>query len=176
MEGVSRRPGRRAALSLTIFVAAAISLTPVRAGAPPPTDTAPCTRAQTRTALNSFVTAFNQGDFARLDSLFADEPAFQWFSSQHPGRRLGAEAKRRDTLIPYLRRRHARDEEFRLRAFNFSGNSARWSNFWFEALRSADGFGDGDWRRVVGKGAAICDQGSPQLIVLSLGRPEPAGS
>jgi len=140
-----------------------------------PTDTSPCTRGQTRSAFNSFIANFNRGAFAKLDSLFAEEPDFQWFSSPHPGRRLGAEAKNRDTLIPYFRWRHAKDEEFRLLAFNFSGNARRWSNFWFEAIRRADGFNDGKWRGMPGKGAAICEQGSPRIIVLSLGGPAPGG-
>lgn len=162
--------GWRAALvllaSLAIAVAAADTARPAMA---PPTDTSPCTRAQTGTALDSFVAYFNRGASAKLDSLFAAEPAFQWYSSPHPGRRLGARAKDRDSLIPYFRRRHARGEELRLLAFNYSGAARHWSNFWFEALRRADGFNDGRWRGVVGKGAAICEQGSPRIIVLSLG-------
>ena len=136
----------------------------------PPRDTSPCTRSQTHAAFNAFFTDFNQGRFARLDALFADEPAFQWYSSPAPGRRLNRAAMQRRTLIPYFRRRHERHEEFRLLAFNFVGNSGHWSNFWFEGLRSADGFNDGHWRGMTGKGAAICDQGTAQFIVLSLGR------
>lgn len=135
----------------------------------PPTGTSPCTRGQTHAAFNSFFRDFNRGRFAALDSLFADEPAFQWYSAPAPGRRLNRAAMRRRTLIPYFRRRHQRHEEFRLLAFNFVGNSRHWSNFWFEGLRSADGFNHGRWRGMTGKGAAICDQGRARFIVLSLG-------
>lgn len=117
--------------------------------------------------LRSFVAAFDRGSFAKLDALFAAEPAFQWYSSPAPGRRLGAEAKRRDTLIPYFRRRHAEGDRLRLLAFHWNGMSSHWSNFAFD-LRRSEPRGDG-WFRTEGKGAAVCDEGDPRLIVLTLG-------
>jgi hypothetical protein len=137
------------------------------ASAAPPTSTEPCSRADTRSALRSFVGAFNGGSFEKLDALFALEPDFQWYSTPAPGQRLGADAKRRDTLVPYFRRRHAAGDRFRLRTFDWVGKSPHWSNFGFLALRSkpqADG-----WIRSESKGAAICDEGRPSLITLSLG-------
>lgn len=172
MRGFRAQARHAALIFLAICAVTAGTASPIRAL---PTATSPCTRGQTHAAFNSFIASFNQGDFAKLRSLFAEEPDFQWFSSPHPGRRLGAEAKNRDTLIPYFRRRHARDEEFRLLAFNFAGNARRWSNFHFEAIRRADGFNDGKWRGMPGKGAAVCEQGSPQIIVLSLGGSVPGG-
>lgn len=162
----------RAALALlaSVLIAGAAAARPIAAS---PADTSPCTRAQAAAAFESFVAYFNRGAFAKLDALFAAEPAFQWYSSPHPGRRLGAGAKDRDTLIPYFRRRHASNDELRPFAFYFSGNSRRWSNFWFEALRRADGFDHGRWRGVIGKGAMVCERGSPRIIVLSLGGPAP---
>gem|GEM_PF-5942036 len=47
-------------------------------GAAVPTSTSPCDRADTKGVLRSFVSAFNGGSFAKLDALFAPEPAFQW--------------------------------------------------------------------------------------------------
>jgi hypothetical protein len=139
------------------------------AGAAPPTNTEPCDRASTSSALRSFIGAFNGGSFEKLDALFASEPDFQWYSAPAPGQRLGADAKRRDTLVPYFRRRHAAGDRFRLRTFDWNGKSPHWSNFGFVALRSkphADG-----WIRSESKGAAICDDGRPSLITVSLGGP-----
>jgi len=142
------------------------------ASAAPPTNTQPCDRDSTRSALRSFIGAFNGGSFEQLDALFAQEPHFQWYSAPAPGQRLGADARRRDTLVPYFRRRHAAGDRLRLRTFDWNGKSAHWSNFGFVALRSkpqADG-----WIRSESKGAAICDGGRPTLITISLGgRPLP---
>lgn len=132
-----------------------------------------CSRGQTRQALDSFVVAFNRGDYAALDSLFAQPPAFRWYSSPKPGQRIGAAAKRRDTLIPYFRTRHARQDRLRLLVFGFTGRAARWSNLWFEMRRSAADFRQGKWIESPGKGAVACDGGSTQFIVVSLGGPAP---
>jgi hypothetical protein len=136
------------------------------ASAAPPTTTEPCSRTDTSNALRSFVGAFNDGSFEKLDALFAQEPDFQWYSTQAPGQRLGVEAKNRGTLIPYLRRRHAAGDEFRLRSFRWNGRSAHWSNFGFLALRKNP---RGGWLRSEGKGAAICDGEDASLIVLTFG-------
>lgn len=142
------------------------------ASAAPSTNTEPCSRDSARSALRSFIDAFNGGSFEKLDALFAQEPDFQWYSAPAPGQRLGADAKRRGTLIPYFRSRHAAGDRFRLRTFDWNGRSAHWSNFGFLALRSkpqTDG-----WIRSESKGAAICGGGRPNLITISLGgRPLP---
>lgn len=135
--------------------------------------TSPCPRGQTRQALDSFVVAFNRGDYAALDSLFAQPPAFRWYSSQKLGQRIGAAAKRRGTLIPYFRTRHARQDRLRLLAFEFTGRAARWSNLSFEMRRSAADFRQGKWIESLAKGAVVCDGGSAQFIVMSLGGPAP---
>jgi hypothetical protein len=137
------------------------------ASAAPPTTTEPCGRTDTRSALRSFVGAFNAGSFERLDALFAQEPNFQWFSALAPGQRLGADANRRETLLPYFRRRHAAGERFRLKTFDWNGKYAHWSNFGFVALRSKPQ--RSGWIRSESKGAVICEGGDPRLITLSLG-------
>jgi hypothetical protein len=132
-----------------------------------------CSRGETREALDSFVVAFNRGDYAALDLLFAQPPVFRWYSSPKPGQRIGAAAKRRGTLIPYFRTRHARQDRLRFLAFGFTGRAARWSNLWFEMRRSAADFRQGKWIESPGKGAVACDGGSAQFIVMSLGGPAP---
>ena len=106
------------------------SLASVASGSP--TDAPPCGRSPTR---HGFV-AFDRGDYAKLDSLFATKPDFQWYSSPPPGRRLGRAAGDRDTLIPYIRRRHARHDRLCLLTFHFTGRARHWSNFWFELRRA----------------------------------------
>jgi hypothetical protein len=156
--------------ALLCFLGLAVA-SPALARAPgsPPTDTAPCSREATRAAVHSFFDAFEAGDFARLDSLFAPEPAFQWYSTPAPGRRQREASQRRNTLIPYLRRRHAKGDRLHLDAFHWTGRSPHWSNFWFEAQRSAPAVEKGRWFSADGKGAAVCDGGAAQLIVLTFG-------
>lgn len=161
----------RAAAVLCILALASAAPALARAPNPPPTDSAPCSREQTRAAVHSFFTSFAAGRFARLDSLFAPEPAFQWYASPAPGPRLRQAAQRRNTLIPYLRRRHAAGDRLQLRAFHWTGRSPHWSNFWFEARRSTPAADGGRWLRADGKGAAVCDAGAAQLIVLAFGAP-----
>ena len=133
-----------------------------------------CASAETRAALASFVDAHNRGDSERLDSLFAEEPGFEWYSTSAPGERLGQEAKRRRTLIRYFERRHAAGDRFVLRSFGFNGNAAGhgggYGNFEMRLRRRVPGFRRGDWFRSWGKGAAICGGGdSVRFIVISLG-------
>jgi len=164
----------RTALLVTVLVAATLGFAGRAVAAAPssvPTDTVACGREATRAAVRTFFTAFNAGDFARLDALFAPEPAFQWYSTPAPGERLGPPARRRETLIPYLRRRHARGDRFDLDAFHWNGRSSHWSNFAFEARGSSPAFHGGNWFRADGKGVAVCGTGAAQLIVLTFGEP-----
>lgn len=157
---------QKAVLVLVLLVAAPLA---APASAESPSDTTPCSQLQTRGAVRSFVAHFNHGAYAKLDSLFAPKPLFQWYSSPRPGERLNRAARRRSTLIPYFRARHSARDELRLMAFHWTGKAAHWSNFWFEMLRSVPGYRGSKWFGLTGKGAAICDAGSPQFIVISLG-------
>ena len=130
-----------------------------------------CRAGDIRRALASFVSAYDRGDRRRLDSLFAEEPEFEWYSTNGPGRRLGGEAKQRRTLLPYFEARHARHDRLAWRSFQFNGGTRRYGNFQFGMWRSADGFNRGGRFPVWGKGAAICDRHSTRFIVLSFGVP-----
>jgi hypothetical protein len=167
---VSRgRPAARLSCSLCLLALVAVALPAAGGAAAPPTSTFPCGRGETRSALRGFAAAFDGGDFARLDRLFAPEPAFQWYSSGRPGRRLGAAAKRRDTLVAYFRRRHGAGDRFRILSFHWNGRSRHWSNFAFDLRRRIPHRGGFAWAEVPGKGAAICEGVVPRLIVLTLG-------
>lgn len=113
--------------------------------------------------------AFNRGDAEALDSIFAGEPAFQWYSSPAPGRRFRRASMRRRTLVPYFEARHADNDRMRLRRFSFSGRFSDNSGFGFAVNRRADSFRDGKWFVAQSKGAVICTDGEAQIFVMSLG-------
>lgn len=130
-----------------------------------------CTGGGVREALASFVGAYNRGHYQKLDSLFAEEPDFEWYSTNGPGGRLTRKARQRGTLISYFEARHARHDRLAWRSFQFNGNAPRYGNFQFAMWRSTSGFNSGDRFPVLGKGAAICDEDSTRFIVLSFGVP-----
>jgi hypothetical protein len=135
---------------------------------------ASCSKRVTREAFTEFLTAFNRGDVSGLDSLFALEPKFQWYSSPAPGRRLNRASFRRKTLADYFRARHRDGDRMRLRSFHFNGRSSSWSNFSYHLDRQTTSFYEGAWFQTIGKGALECSTGNPQIIVMSLGGPEPS--
>jgi hypothetical protein len=132
-----------------------------------------CTAVQTRSALVSFMAAFNAGNYGRLDAVFAGPSWFRWYSSSAPGMRFDPQAQMRNTLVAYFRARHAQRERFRLVSFKFNGNSLGYGNFNWKMKRSAGDFRDGAWFMVEAKGAALCEGASTRFIVMSVGAPEP---
>ena len=130
-----------------------------------------CTATQTRSALTSFVAAFDAGNYRRLDALFAGPTWFRWYSSSRPGERFDPEARKRDTLLTYFRLRHAKQDRFRLLSFVFNGNSVGFGNFVWKAKRSADDFRGGAWFTVDAKGAILCEGASVRFTVMSIGAP-----
>jgi hypothetical protein len=131
-----------------------------------------CTAKQTRSALTSFMTAFDASNYRRLDTLFAGPSWFRWYSSSAPGERFDPEARKRDTLVSYFRTRHAKRDRFQLVSFAFTGNSLGFGNFIWKMKRSAGDFRDGAWFTVEAKGAALCEGASTRFIVMSVGAPE----
>jgi hypothetical protein len=159
-------------------VLATLALASLAATGTGATVASPCGRDSLRTAVGAFVSSFNAGDSLRLDALFADEPAFGWYSSGPPGLRTRAAAANRATLGAYFRSRHRRQDRLRLIAFRFTGNSPGYGNFTLVLKRSAADYRRGAWFRLVGKGAAICSDAPPEpvrFIVVSLGGPLRAG-
>jgi len=134
-----------------------------------------CTANATRTALASFIVAFNRGSYAKLDTLFARPPLFQWYASNAPGLRRTATAHDRNSLIAYFRARHLRRDRLRLVRFTFNGNAGGNGNFVFKLKRSASDYRRGAWFGLIGKAASVCSddafQQPVQLIVVSLGGP-----
>ena len=124
-----------------------------------------CAAQQTRETWVSFLGAFTQGSYVRLDSLFAEAPVFGWYSSNLPGLRRTTAARNRGTLIEYFRTRHAKRDRLRLVSFTYNGNG----NFTYKLRRSARDYQGGAWFGLSGKGALICSGVSPQLTVVSVG-------
>lgn len=126
-----------------------------------------CTASATRAAWVAFLRAFNQGDYQRLDTLFARTPEFGWYSSNAPGLRNLTAAKNRVTLISYFRARHARHDRMQLLAFAYHDDG----NFTYRLRRSASDYKSGAWFKLIGKGAVTCTDAGTRLIVVSVGGP-----
>jgi hypothetical protein len=165
------RSGRQIATVASCL--AAIGLLVVGSGASPAASRSHCTGATARAAVTAFIHAFNRGDYEALDAMFADEPDFEWYSSGGPGRRLGSDAKRRENLDTYFRTRHRVDDRLGLVSFDFNGDSGRYGNAGLTLRRSTAHFRHGDWFQIAAKGALICAADSTQLIVMTLGEPQP---
>ena len=105
-----------------------------------------CTRAQTTTLVNRFVTAFNAGERATLNnSIWGGKLYFNWYAvTAEPGRRISPDAGRRNTLMDYFAARHDHGERLTLTSFTVNGAKNGVQNFVFRLVRSADdqpGFG-----------------------------------
>ena len=127
-----------------------------------------CSAREVRAFVARFIRAFNAGDLATLDVIFARD-WFQWFSSGAPGVRLRAEAFRRDTLLAYFARRHALHDRLRLLDLNFNGNAGGHGHFDYLLRRSADDHENGAPFLVRGKGAIACTVRPRALAVWSMG-------
>jgi hypothetical protein len=132
----------------------------------------PCTAGEVETLVRRFFDAFNRGDANALDLLFAQEPEFEWYSTDAPGERFTPVANDRPSLVPYFRDRHTAGEQLALRSFRFNGNSGTaggmYGNFEYGLTRSA---GDLEPTPYYGKGAAFCYHNRSDVIfVWSMGR------
>ena len=65
-----------------------------------------CTADEVEMLVRRFSGAFNGGDAAELERIFAQEPEFEWYSTNAPGERLDPVARDRASLVPYFRDRH----------------------------------------------------------------------
>jgi hypothetical protein len=135
-----------------------------------------CTSREVRHLVANFIHAFNTGQNARLDALFAKDdhdgdagtPSFQWYSIGPPGARYGRAAYDRSTLIRYFGIRHKHRERLRLVWMSGGGDANGYFGFGFHIYRQAR-----DLRRpgtFEGKGAAICASTRAQIAVWSVGQ------
>ena len=88
--------------------------------------------------VDRFLDAFNHGDLAQLNQLFAElEEGFHWYSTDAPGQRFNAEASNRDTLMPYFAARHLQHEHLVLNSLDITYSTGNEAGFWFRVTRSA---------------------------------------
>ena len=126
-----------------------------------------CSAAETRQLVVDFLSAFNAGRAVRLDRDFARAPIFKWYSTTGPGKRLGAAAYDRSSLLRYFAGRHAQRERLSLRFWSGGGNANGYSHFQFRVVRSAR---DLPATLYEGKGAIVCSDGGNMIAVWSMGR------
>jgi hypothetical protein len=131
-----------------------------------------CDVVTVKRILTRFVDAYNRGDTARLDTLFARE-GFHWYASNGPGVRELPGARRRGTLVAYFRARHRQNDRMILRSYRFNGYEAerQLAHFELEGKRRADDFLSGEWFGFDGKGALDCSQARPSITVMFIGGP-----
>jgi hypothetical protein len=159
---------RAAGLVVVCFAAALVA---PASGTTARTGTA-CDAASSRVALATYLRAFNQGDYASLDILFAQAPHFVWYTSAPPHGRTGQGTRDRRTLIRYFRARHAKREKLTLLTFNYASAQERdgaiVSNFNGRLTRRAT---DVPARRRGFKASLRCTETEMQFIVVSIGTP-----
>lgn len=127
---------------------------------------AECSAGEVDSLVERFLGAFNRGDLAALDTVFARDPEFKWYATAAPGERLLPRAADRSSLVPYLGARHAVGERLVGRTFRFNGNTnARptYGNFEFTLTRQADDLVPTAYQ---GKGAALCYRARPDTIIV----------
>jgi len=76
-----------------------------------------CDRQSVEDLVRSFVRAYNRGDTEKLDSMWANEPDFEWYSVS-PGERERDDAYDRESLIPYFEERHQLEDRLRLKTLH----------------------------------------------------------
>jgi len=156
-------------IAVVVALVAASLVAALTRAAAAPTGAAVCTGEGVRATLTSFVSAFNRGDLAALDALFASAPDFQWYSSNPPGLRNNDASKQRGTLLSYFRGRHAKNDKLRLVSLRFNGNWGSNGNIDFRMKRSASDYASGQWFTILGKAAIRCEEGTGKFAVLSMG-------
>jgi MarR family len=130
-----------------------------------PTASSPCADTAMKALVSTFVTAFNAGDNALLESLWASTAqGFRWYNVGPP--RAPSHPGSRHDLVDYFSSRHLEHERLRLTSITYNGtNGQGYGNFQFTLTRTADDIGS---LTFTGKGAAFCRPGPGQLFVWAM--------
>jgi hypothetical protein len=132
----------------------------------------PCDETASRAAFGAFLTAFNRGDAAALDGLFAPAPEFGWYASSPPNGRVQQASRNRATLAAYFHSRHASGEKLGLVKFNYASaqprSGATVANFNGILTRRA---ADVPIRKRGFKAALRCTDTERLFVVVSIGTP-----
>lgn len=155
-------------LALVNFVA----VLSVAAGSASGAARTPCDERASRAVFGAFLTAFNRGESATLDGLFAPAGEFGWYSSAPPKGRVQQASRSRATLAAYFRSRHAKGEKLGLVKFNYASvqprSEATVSNFNGILTRRA---ADVPLRKRGFKAALRCTDAERLFVVVSIGTP-----
>lgn len=117
-----------------------------------------CSRSEVRQLVLSTVEAYNEGDLATLDTSFALEPKFQWYS------RTPTLIRDRDNLLAHFKKVSQRGEQLKVLDLYVIPKRGRHGGYDF-IIQFKGRQGDGPWsRRFGGKGSADC-----QIFIWSLG-------
>ena len=129
-----------------------------------------CDEAASRGSLSTYLRAFNRGDLATLNQLFAPQSEFQWYAVAPPRGRVGLVAMDRASLLSFFRARHRHLEVQKLVKFTFASTQTRpeglVANFNGVIVRRAR---DLPVQRRGFKATIQCDDGATQFIVVSIG-------
>lgn len=119
-----------------------------------------CTRGRVEAVVREFVRAYNEGDSAALERIWAQEPDFQWYFVH--GEREGPEAHDRSRLGTYFFERHVLGDRLRLGRLRVGPpNDAGHFGIAFRLRRSStDRSAEGSWH---GKASATTVAGLPPL-------------
>ena len=137
-------------------------------------DPALCSAAGTRALVLAFVRAFNGGDNAALNRLWAGQgaaytPGFRWYTAFQDEPPIEHQVFSRARLLPYFATRHRRGERLRILGFRFNGNGGNgYGNLEYRLKRTATDL-DASSQRYDGKGALVCSPGRRALAVWSMG-------
>ena len=153
---------------MRILLVAALALVATTASPPAAVAGEVCDETGSHELVTTFISAFNRGDAATLDRVFARGMWWRWYAvGTAPGKRIQVAAYNRKTLLKYFGTRHKKHERLQLLSFQYNGRSNGYAHFQYELLRRADDMRAPRPRTYVGKGAMSCWAG--RLSVWSMG-------
>ncbi len=128
-----------------------------------------CGRQQSRAAVTHFLGALAARKPGEAASVFAEKPAFQWYSTTAPGARSGRAAYKRIDLERYFATRSRVRETLRIVRWNFiAGRTPQDTGVNGTLVRAAD---DLPATRFGFKAAIRCDLDvEPKIVVWSMAR------
>ena len=123
--------------------------------------------------MHEFVAAFNAGNRAQLEAVFAPDPRFRWFSISEQATETGGGsvfvAFSRPVLLRHLARRQAQNERLVLRNLELAAAGGSERGFVFHLTRRADDLRRGEPVLYSGKGAVDCTSETRTILVWSMG-------
>ena len=126
-----------------------------------------CTASGTRSLVFAFVRAFNAGDRAALNRLWAKGSHFRWYMAWQDEPRAGETVYFRARLLTYFAARHLQQERLKVVRFHFGGKGFGYGHFDYRLEREALDL-SATSRVYDGKGAVACYTRPRALAVWSM--------